>query len=267
MRWLATFKTFVALKYKQEFEYRNAFLAASFSQILSYGVDFLLLWILVDKFQALAGWNKEEIMFLYAMQLISYSIAGTFFFSSCMSLSSRIQNGEFDSSLTLPMHPLLYEVMSNYNPIYIRHFLLALAVFIICLSNLDIEITPLKLIFLILFILGGALIQGGSLLIFAAPSFWMVRGRQLISLFFFEIINFVRYPITIFPTILKVGLTFVLPYAFINYYPAHYLLDKEGPWLITSVFQFLSPVVGVLMFAFGFWFWNWNLKKYQSTGS
>ncbi|MBN2983975.1 MULTISPECIES: ABC transporter permease [Cohnella] len=267
MAWLSTFRAFVAVKYKQEFEYRSAFLLSSFSQMLSYAVDFLLLWILVSKFQTLLGWNRDEIVFLYALQLMSYAIAGSFFFGSCMTLSHRIQSGDFDGSLTLPVHPLAYEIMSNFSAVYLRHFALAFVVLAVSIANLDLALTPAKLLMLILCILGGALIQGGSMLFLSAPSFRVVRGERLISLFFFEIINFIRYPISIFPVVLKAALTFILPYAFINYYPAHYLLDKEGEWEMIAALQFLTPVVGFLVFGCGVRFWNRNLKKYQSTGS
>ncbi|WOO34832.1 ABC-2 family transporter protein [Anaerocolumna sp. AGMB13020] len=267
MNLFSTWKTFIVLKYKMAFEYKGAFWAATFSQVLWYGVDFLLMWVLVSRFKTLAGWSADEIIFLYSIHLITYAAAGTFFFNSCISLSGRVQSGAFDDSLMVPLHPLLYEVMSNYNTDYIRHICLAVIVFIVSLVRLDLAFNPLKIVLLILFLIGGTLIQAGALLIFSAPNFWIIRGDKLLDLFYYETITFIRYPISIYPVVLQGILTFVLPYSFINFYPAGYFLGKNDFTIFHPSLQYLTPLVGCIVFAFGVFFWNRGLKKYQSTGS
>ncbi len=267
MKLFSTWISFIVFKYKMVMEYKGAFWAATVSQVLWYGVDFLLIWVVVSRFKNLAGWSADEIIFLYSIQLITYAIAGTFFFNSCTSLGKRIQSGAFDESLTVPVHPLLYEVMSNYNTDYIRHICLALIIFITSFVRLGLSLTISRFFMLIIFLMGGALIQAGGLLIFSAPNFWMIRGEKLLNLFFYETISFIRYPITIYPLVLQGILIFVLPYAFVNFYPAQYFLGKSDFSIFSPVFQYLTPAVGVLVFLFGVCFWNWSLKRYQSTGS
>jgi len=267
MKLFSTWLSFIAIKYKMIMEYKGAFWAASVSQILWYGVDFLLIWVLVLQFKNLAGWSADEIIFLYSIQLFTYAVAGTFFFSSCTTLARRIQSGAFDESLTVPVHPLLYEIMSNYNPDYIRHISLALFIFIISFKRLGLSLTFTKFIMLVIFLAGGSLIQAGAFLIFSAPSFWVIRGEKLMDLFFYEFIRFIRYPITIYPIVLQGVLTFVLPYAFINFYPAQYFLGKNDFSIFSPILQYLTPAAGIIVFLFGVCFWNWGLKKYQSSGS
>ena len=81
MKLFSTWLSFIAIKYKMIMEYKGAFWAASVSQILWYGVDFLLIWVLVLQFKNLAGWSADEIIFLYSIQLFTYAVAGTFFFT------------------------------------------------------------------------------------------------------------------------------------------------------------------------------------------
>ncbi|HZK71625.1 MAG TPA: ABC-2 family transporter protein, partial [Clostridia bacterium] len=157
--------------------------------------------------------------------------------------------------------------LSNCTIGYVRHIGLSLVILVISISSLQIVVTPLKLLMLIIFVLGGSLIQAGFYLIFSAPNFWMVRGENILTLFFFQVSDFVQYPITIYPLILQGMLTFVLPYAFINFYPAQYFLGKNDFSIFNPVLQFLTPIVGIVVFLFGVWFWNWSLKKYQSTGT
>ncbi|MDR2044211.1 MAG: ABC-2 family transporter protein [Clostridium sp.] len=267
MKIFSTWKMFIALKYKVVFEYKSAFWAAAFSQILWYGADFLLMWVLVARFKDLAGWSADEIIFLYSIQLLTYAFAGTFFFNSCISLSGRVQSGAFDDSLMVPVHPLLYEVMSNYNTDYIRHIVLAAGVFAVSLVRLKLDLNVMKLLFLLLFLLGGTLIHAGALLIFSAPDFWIIKGDKLLDLFYYEIITFIRYPITIYPAVLQGMLTFALPYAFINFFPVQYFLSKNDFSFFHPYFQYFTPVVGGTMFGVGVFLWNRGLRKYQSTGS
>lgn len=267
MKTLRMLGHFLRLKFRANMEYKGAFWAGTFAQVFSYGVDFLLIWILVSRFKSLAAWSSDEIIFLYAIKLMTYGIAGTFFFHSCTSLPLRIQSGSFDETLTQPMNPLLYEVLSNCSTGYIRHIGLSIVILVISFARMQIVLTPLKIFMLILFLLGGALIQSGLFLVFTAPNFWMIRGERLLGLFFFEISNFVQYPITIYPVFIQVILSFVLPYAFINFYPSQYFLDKNDFSVFDPFMQYLTPLVGVVVFAFGVWFWHWGIKKYQSTGS
>jgi ABC-2 type transport system permease protein len=264
---LSLAKAFILLKYKVAFEYKAAFWVATFSQILYYGIDVLLIWVLVTRFQNLGGWTVDEIMLLYSMQLLSYALAGTFFFGCCTFMGERIQSGQFDDSLIVPMHPLLYGVLNNFTTDYIRHFLLALVVFVISLIRLNVSFDVVKILMLILILLGSTLINAAALVFFSVPNFWMIMGGRVGDLFYYEAIPFIRYPITIFPLAIQGILTFLLPYAFINFYPAQYFLGKTDFSVFSPLFQYLTPLVGLTVFGGSLLFWNWGLKKYQSTGS
>ena len=76
-----------------------------------------------------------------------------------------------------------------------------------------------------------------------------------------------NYPITIFPKAIQFILTFLLPFAFLNFYPASALLGKAIPQGYPAILPFLSPLVGALVFALSVLLWNWGLKHYKSTGS
>jgi ABC-2 type transport system permease protein len=59
----------------------------------------------------------------------------------------------------------------------------------------------------------------------------------------------------------------VLPFAFVNFYPAHYFLDKAGGDLFFPVIQYGTPVVGIVFFLLAYQFWKVGVNKYESTGS
>ena len=267
MRYLKVFFSFVALKYKIVFEYSAAFWAGCISQIIWYGVDFMLVWIVVDKFTNLAGWSAAEMMFLYALQLISYAIAGTFFFNSCISLGRRIQDGSFNDSLTVPLRPLIYEVLNNYNSDYIRHIVLATGLLVWSIKRIKLVVNFKIIVLIMIIVVCGTLIQAGAFLLLSAPNFWIIRGDKLLDLFFYDTIPFIRYPIAIYPKMIQGVLTFILPYAFINYYPTIYLFSNHDDALLFNGIQYVFPLVSVVFFCLGVMVWNLGITRYQSTGT
>jgi len=61
--------------------------------------------------------------------------------------------------------------------------------------------------------------------------------------------------------------TFVIPMAFINYYPALYLLGKPDPTGMPAWLPFIAPLVALLVFAVAVRVWRVGVQHYQSTGS
>ena len=66
----------------------------------------------------------------------------------------------------------------------------------------------------------------------------------------------------------RLVLTFLLPYAFMNYFPATFLLHKTETALnLSPQVGLLTPIIGATWFALSYAFWRTGLKHYQGTGS
>ena len=116
-------------------------------------------------------------------------------------------------------------------------------------------------------IISGVFIQAGALLLLSAVNFWVIRGDKLIDLFFYDTIPFIRYPINIYPKMIQGFLTFILPYAFINFYPSVYLFGKDEKTIFFDELQYIAPVVSCIFFILGVLVWNKGKNRYQSTGT
>lgn len=267
MYYLPLYLQFIKIRLQSMIEYRATFLTGAVAQFVSYGSTFLLVWVMVNQFGTLSGWNPYEVMFLYSLNLGSYAITGYFLFNLCFRLPTLIQTGEFDEVLTKPLNPLLYIVCRDFNYGYFSHLILSIVIMTICFIKLGIVVTFLKLILLVVVILAAALIQGAALLFTSVPSFWLVRGNSLMKTFFFDVKDFIQYPISLYNKTIQIMLTFVFPYAFISFYPAQYFLEKNDFLMFHPIFQYLTPIVGVVMFVLAYGFWNLGINNYKSTGS
>lgn len=267
MYYLSLCFEYFKLSTRKLWEFRMSFFSGAIAQGISYGSEFLILWIMIDKFKNLNGWNSYEIIFLYALSLLSYALAGTFFYDFCTQLSSLIENGEFDEVLTKPMNPFIYIIIKHINYGYISHIVVSTLIIVYSLIKLHITITVFKLFCLILAILGAAMIQSAALIITALPSFWIIQNRSLQYVFFFKIKSFTQYPISLYNKGIQVLLTVVFPYAFINFYPSQMLLDKNDFPIFSSFLKYLTPVVGSVLIIIAYILWNFALKNYSSSGT
>ena len=60
---------------------------------------------------------------------------------------------------------------------------------------------------------------------------------------------------------------YVVPFAFVNYFPAQYLLRKPDMAQYPAIYMYLAPIVGVIVYGAAYIFWSISVKRYQSTGN
>ncbi len=245
--------------------YRWSFLINCIAQALDYSVTFLLMWIMISAFENMNGWNAYEVMLLYAFSLFAYGIAGTFFFNIMNLLPEQILKGTFDDVLVKPVKVLPYLMSSSFICNYIAHMTLSVIVMVVCFNALEIQVTGRLLWSVAGILLSGSLIYGGLFLIVSASAFLAAKIDALFQImYFFREVSY--YPISIFPRMIQVIVTTIVPYGFVNYYPLRELLGKED----NAVFRQAAvwgPLVAVSFFAVSCVFFHQSAKCYKSSGS
>ena len=78
--------------------------------------------------------------------------------------------------------------------------------------------------------------------VFSCVQFWTSDASEFANAFTYGGNTITQYPLTVFPRELVKSLTFVLPLAFVNWYPCLYLLGRPDPFGLPSWLQFASPV-------------------------
>jgi ABC-2 type transport system permease protein len=199
--------------------------------------------------------------------MVSYGVAGFFFWNSLNDMDYAVRQGTFDSILIYPINPLYHLCLRSIALQNIGNFILGGVVFAYCFQKLQIIWSAPKVIWFILIICSGSLIQFSLMVLVAASSFWLKRTYGVHNLTFAGLKNFVDYPIKIYDVGVQGLLTFIIPYAFVNFYPAQYFLDKSDDYLFHPLLQFAAPLVGLIFFFITYQIWKQGLKRYESTGS
>jgi ABC-2 type transport system permease protein len=262
----AVFWLFMKTRIKGNIQYRGAFWIDSITFILGYGTQAALMFLMVSRFDTINGWKPFEVMTLYGYILASYTLSNSFLSGIMHDLSDSIRKGNFDQSLTKPMHPLVYEMANSFSDYYFLHFFLALGMIFFCAANLSIVFTAGKILVLAVSVLGGAFIQGGIQIFFSAASFF-VFNNPLNGNLYNHIRPMAEYPTSVFPKWIQFVYSTVVPLSFAAFYPAQNLLGKEDFLFFPRYIQYLSLPVGLAFFILAFQFWSYALRFYKSSGS
>jgi ABC-2 type transport system permease protein len=261
---VSVFVKFVQLRLKERMEYRAAYMIGVVTQIFGYGAQFVVIWLLLNRFGTINGWTWPQVAFLYSFELFTYALGAAFTFSPMTDLERMVRDGTFDGVLVRPTNPYLYLIARMYNVGYVAHVLLAACVLIWAITQLHLAWTPLTLAYLVAAIVSAALIQMAALTFIGAWAFSLGRIGFLFTLHY-QVKDFVLYPVSVYGASIQLLLTVIVPFAFINFYPASALLSKSGA-LFPSWIGWLAPIVGPMLFVGAYRFWSRGVNAYQGAG-
>jgi ABC-2 type transport system permease protein len=230
------------------------------------GTGFAFAWVLLSRFESLAGWTLGQVAFLYGLRLIVHAAAGVLtgpFFG----LESQVRSGEFDRYLIRPLSPLLQFMTQRVEISILGDLLGGVGIFIAANQLVGLAWTPAALVYLVLAIAGGALAEAAVRILIGALSFRFLASTSFLYLVDSVFSTFANYPLTIFGGILQFLFTFVLPLAFVAYVPATVLLDRTAELQVNPVLAYVAPAIGVLWIAIAVRVFNRELRNYQSAGS
>ncbi len=258
------FIRFVRMRWKALMAYRSAFIIGAISQIGGYGANYFVIWLLLLKFETIDNWTWPEVALLYSINLFTYALGASLAFNLTYELEELIISGNMDKYLTKPLHPFWFLVANTFNPGYIAHILISGAFLIWALTQTSVQWTIIPILFMLIVIINGALLQASLFILFGSWAFLFTRSR-FITMLYHELRGFISYPISIYGTFIQVLLTFVVPLAFINFYPGLWLLDKTDG-MFPSWYGWFILIVGPMFFWFTIKLWLLGVNKYQGAG-
>jgi ABC-2 type transport system permease protein len=232
---------------------------------MTYAGTAITMWVMLYSFDAIEGWSFWELLFLFALSVLSWGVCVVFFFHF-RTLDEYIVKGTFDRFLVRPIHPFFHFMTMKFDIGAFGQFLFSIVAVVLAYMNLNLHWKLWQWIVFVGAIIGGTLIQGGLLIAISAMAFWTTRSEQFYWVIMWPAKNLMNYPLTIYPRVVQILVTFILPFAFVNYLPALLLLGK-GSVIYSPYWGFLSIFVGIVFFWLCFRLWMLGLNRYKSAGS
>lgn len=251
----------IAQDLKSRMSYRADFIISTFGMILTNVVGFMSFYILFQNFPSINGWSYHEMLFLYGFSLIALTPLQCLFDNN-WNLRFAVESGDFIKYCFRPINVFFYFISEVFDVKGLGQLAFGMAVLVYSWSHLGIPVTIVTVLEFILLIITASLFMIAIMNAAAATCFWIMRsGYVMVVMFRFK--DYARYPVSIFDGLFKVIFTFIIPIAFIAYYPGLVLLRPDDIPLLS----WLSPLIGVFFFWLSYRFWMLGARKYEGTGS
>jgi ABC-2 type transport system permease protein len=140
------------------------------------------------------------------------------------------------------------------------------AVLVFALAQLDIDWTFGRAVMLPVAIVGGTVIYAAVWVALATVAFWIVDAIEFVNAFTYGGNFLSQYPLNLFARWLRTLALFVVPIAFVAYFPALYLLDKPDELGLPDALRFASPAVALLTVLAAHLAWRHAVRHYRSAG-
>ena len=246
---------------KTRLTYRSDFWIEVLSDLLFNGLNLFFILVVFQQTELLGGWTRDQILFIYGYFMIPYGLFITFF--NLWGFSEKyIVKGEMDRILTRPAYNLWQLMLENMDPSSLFSALAGAIVLGYAWVHLDLTLHWYDPFIFLVLVAGSILIYGGVYISLTSLAFFSDAPTGILPLIW-NIQNYGRYPVTIYNRLLRGILTWVLPFAFVGFYPAAYFLDAaHWRW-----FALLTPIMGLVFFTVGITIWNFGVRRYRGAGS
>lgn len=263
---LSVLRTLASASIRSELQYRANAVSSIIGGLLYQITGFIVVWIIAARVGEIGGWGLAELTFLYGMRLTSH---GIFYacFSQMYELDRVLITGEFDRYLVRPMPPLLQLFTRKLRINAFGDLIGGSALLIAASTGGAVDWSPLAALYLLLAVISGGLVEGAVQITLGSLGFRFLQTLPLRTSVN-EVFNvYGNYPNIIFPRVLRAVLTFVLPVAFVAYFPASVLLDRTGQLSVPAWLAAAAPLVGVCLSLIAVRVWRWQSANYQSAGN
>ena len=261
-----TYRVLAVARLRSDLQYRASFALFTISQFLIVALEFVGVLIVFDNVPSLAGWSVEEVTFLYGVANLSFSLADLFV-SAIETVQEQIRTGTFDRLLLRPASPLVQVIADQFSLRRIGKVAEGATVFTIGCVVADIHWSLFKAAYLVITVLSGAAIFSGLWIMTSTLCFWWVEAREAQNAVTYGGNFLAQYPIGIYGSILRLVLAYAVPIAFVNYFPAVYVLDRHDRLGMPDWTYLASPLVAVAMTVLSGLMWRVAVRRYRSTGS
>ncbi len=132
----------------------------------------------------------------------------------------------------------------------------------VLMPQIGFSISPSYLLLFIASLVLGYVVSTVFELLKGMFAFWFVNV-YILHWLVAQFRSVVRYPLNIYPFFIQAICTFLLPYAFINYFPSLLLFEKIG--MTEGIVLFCCGIlVSALMVALPVWMFSRGLRRYES---
>ncbi len=264
-------------KIKRYFRLYRVLIKQFFKTLLQSKVDFLMglfgffftqvlgiafLYLIFDKIPNLNGWTLSQLIFIYGFAQIPRGIDHLFTDNIWLVAWRMVVNGDFDRYMLRPMNVFFQIICEKLQPDAVGELLIGTILIIMSLSKGIVIVDGMHIVMFIVSVIAGAVIYTSIKLLFASLSFWIKRSGPFLQVAY-EMADFAKYPVEIYSKPIQFILTFVIPFAFVAYFPASYFLIQKSALTTVGIECLIAVILSILAYSI----FKIGISKYESAGN
>ena len=263
---LAAYRRLAAAAVRSQLAYPTSFGLQCVGQALVQTTDMVAALVLFQHINAMAGFTVEEVLVIFGIASIAFALADGVV-GQLDTLPDYIRTGRLDALLLRPLSALGQLCISDLALRRLGRVVTGLCVLVYALSRVDVQWTPARVALAVSAPFTGAVVLGAVWVVACSACFWLVEGRELANSVTYGSSMFTAYPLGVFDDWLRRLMGFMVPGAFVAYFPTLALLGKPDPLGLPAFLQWSSPVVAGASVLVAAAVWRTALWHYQGTGS
>jgi ABC-2 type transport system permease protein len=263
---LRMWRRLIGARIRSQLQYRVSFVLNTLASFALTFIDFAVVLALFSHFPQMDGWTLSEIALLYGISGVGIAVADLLV-GHVGDVHVSIRSGQFDVVLLRPVGTLIQVISSDFALRRLGRIAQAAAVLTYALFAADISWNAGRVLLMPVAVAGAIVIFGATFILGGCLTFWTIGSSEVANAFTYGGNYMTGYPLNIFGVWLRRIFAFVVPLAFVTYFPGLYLLDKPDPLGFPQFFQFLAPVAAVAFAAAAGLVWRVAVRHYRSTGS
>ena len=263
MHHLKLIGSFFKVSTQAEMAYRANFFIRLLNSVLNLVTGVLSLVVIFNQVEAIKGWGLPSALGLLGVYLLLGALRGLFISPSLESVAGmdgEIWQGTFDFTILRPVDKQFLVSFRHWRVFALFDLALALGVLGYAISLMGTVLTPGNLISFILSLLAGVVLLYAVLLAFSAMVFW--NPGFLFTWVINDLFQLARYPVGLYPSWLRLILTWIIPVGLMTTIPAQALSGQLSPLMLvlTLAFSLVALLGASLLLRKG-------LEKYASASS
>jgi ABC-2 type transport system permease protein len=255
----------IGAQVRAQLQYRVSFTLDAIGAFLISFIDFLAVLVIFHNVHRLGAWSVREVAFLYAFSSISFAVTDLLI-GHFDQFPQKIRDGNFDILLVRPRGTLFQVIGSDFQIRRLGKALQGALVLAVVIGSLDIPWNVGRVALLVVMVPAAIVIFGSVWVVGGCLAFWTTDGGEFTNAFTYGGNFLAQYPVDILSSWLRRFLAYIVPLAFVCYFPALYVLDKPDPLGLPQFVDFLSPAVAVAGVVVAGSVWRFAVRHYRSAG-
>ena len=241
--------------------FRGDFLIWSFVELFWMTVNVLMVSVIYEHTDTVAGWTKYQMMLLVGTSMLIQRFLMGFFWSSIFEMGRNVRSGNFDFFLAQPGNIMFMATTRKLDPDGLINSLLAAGVVVYAAHQLNLSRSVLAIAAYAALVLCGLVIHYSILILSVSAVFWLTSA-QGVEGGYFTLTEFSRLPREAFRGVTSMLFVWLLPVVVVSNAPARILLRGFDPlwalWLVG---------LAAAWFALAVFVFHRGLRRYASASS